>query len=89
MTGPSGFSSEFNVTTNTVVITGLQCSTSYNIDVTAVNCAGVSTVNTTSFTIKQPGELYVIILYILIVLAIGLNEERKHSRHIVIFRQVK
>ena len=57
VTDPSGFSSQFNVTTNTFVITGLHCSTSYNIDVTAVNCAGVSTVNTTSFTTPQPGEL--------------------------------
>ena len=56
VTGPSGFSSQFNLTTNTVFITGLQCSTSYNINVTAVNCAGVSTVKITSFTTPQPGE---------------------------------
>ena len=56
VTVPSGFSSQFNVTNNTVVITGLQCSTSYNINVTAVNCAGVSTVIATSFTTPQPGE---------------------------------
>ena len=56
VTGPSGFSSQFNVTTNTVVITGLQCATSYNINVTAVNCAGVSTVTATCFTTPQPGE---------------------------------
>ena len=56
VTGPSGFFSQFNVTTNTVVITGLQCSTIYNINVTAVNCAGVSTVTATSFTTPQPSE---------------------------------
>ena len=56
VTGPSGFSSQFNVTNNTVVIPGLQCSTSYNINVTAVNCAGVSTVTATCFTTPQPGE---------------------------------
>ena len=56
VTGPSGFSSRFNVTTNTVVITGLQCSTSYSVDVTAVNCAGVSNVKATSFVTPQPGE---------------------------------
>ena len=57
VTSPSGFSLQFNVTTNTVVITGLHCSTSYNINVTAVNCAGVSTVSTTSFTTPQSSEL--------------------------------
>ena len=56
VTGSSGFSSQFNMTTNTVLITGLQCSTNYTINVTAVNCAGVSTVKTTSFTTPQPGE---------------------------------
>ena len=61
VTSPSGFSSQFNVTTNTVVITGLHCSTSYNIDVTAVNCAGVSTVNSTSFTTPQPSECLLLI----------------------------
>ena len=55
VTGPSGFSYHFNVTTNTAVIPGLQCFTSYNIYVTAVNCAGVSTVKATSFTTPQPG----------------------------------
>ena len=60
VTGPSGFSSQFNVT-NTAVITGLHCSTSYNINVAAVNCAGVSTVNSTSFTTPQPGECLLII----------------------------
>ena len=61
VTGPSGFSSQFNVTTNAVVIPGLQCFTSYNINVFAVNCAGVSTVNTTSFTTLQPSECLLII----------------------------
>ena len=56
VTSPSGFSYHFNVTTNTVVIPGLQCSTSYNINVTAVNCAGASTVIATCFTTPQPGE---------------------------------
>ena len=60
VTGPSGFSSQFNVT-NTAVITGLHCSTSYTINVAAVNCAGVSTVNSTSFTTPQPGECLLII----------------------------
>ena len=75
VTGPSGFFSEFNVTTNTVDITGLQCSTSYTINVTAVNCAGVSTVNTTSFT-PQPGECkyaymynYYVILIVYVILS--------------------
>ena len=63
VTGPSGFSSQFNVTTNTVFITGLQCSTSYNINVTAVNCAGVSTVNTTSFMTPKPCELCVAFIH--------------------------
>ena len=71
VTGPSGFSSPFNVTTNTVVITGLQCSTSYIINVTAVNCAGVSTVKATSFTTPQPGKCCcVTILNLLNVLSI-------------------
>ena len=51
------------MTNNTVDIPGLQYSTSYNIDVTAVNCAGVSTVNTTSFTTPQPGECIGVLYY--------------------------
>ena len=47
VTGPSRFSYQFNETTNTVVIPGLQCSTSYTINVTAANCAGVSDVTAT------------------------------------------
>ena len=66
VTGPSGFFSEFNVNTNTVVITGLQCSTSYTIDVTAVNCAGISTVTTTSLTTPQPSELSISLFTIII-----------------------
>ena len=56
VTDPSGFSSQFNVTNNTVVIPGLQRSTNYSINVTAGNCVGFSTVTATSFTIPQPGE---------------------------------
>ena len=68
LTGPSGFSSRFNMTTNTVVITGLQCSTSYSVDVTAVNCAGISTVKATSFVTPQPSECWYVRLCIAILL---------------------
>ena len=63
VTGPSGFSSQFNVTTNTVVFSGLQCSSSYNINFTAVNCAGSSTAKATSFTTPQPGECKYVYMY--------------------------
>ena len=71
VTGPSGFSFQLNVTTNTVDIPGLQCFTIYNINVTAVNCAGVSNVTAASFTTPQPGKCrtficITILLYLLL-----------------------
>ena len=47
----------FTTKTNTIKISGLECSTTYNISVTATNCANTSEVSNTSFDTSLPGEL--------------------------------
>ena len=50
----NGPSYEMNVTNTTTTITGLNCSSSYNISVRAVNCVGVS--GALVITVNPPGE---------------------------------
>ena len=53
------FSVSFTTNTSTVNITGLNCSTTYNISATAKNCVNVSSnENLVSFKTPLPGELY-------------------------------